>query len=250
MKETQETRASTGRRTLLKRIGATVAAGGVLSTSLQGVAAQEGASYSLTQGDNCVPLTPLTYEDMSAAQFYGYYKTGQEPPSRDTGDGHSPEPYEANTPTRLQKPNASRLFLYQGSDGLSLVFLHGMGGNERGGAATFRITGLPSGGKWTVQDDNYSNGERTSDRDTWGIGDNRAVIHWSWNQWHNDGGAFTGLGDDFQVQIDPAFNGNAELEPETSGTVETWEALSGSAENRDVTELSLGEPVVISSGSC
>jgi len=67
--------------------------------------------------------------------------------------------------------------------------------------------------------------------------------------------AYAGLGSSFNVTIVPAFNENASLFGEYyDGTVTNWTALSNATGQPDVdvnrTELSLSEPVHVTSGDC
>lgn len=216
---------------------ARVASNGVVQTEQVAV---------IEQGGNCIPVAPLSFEGMSVTDFYGY---------TEDEDADVP-PFESNTPGNIGRPDTSYVFLYQEPDGpLSLVFIQGGGG--KGGAATFDVRGLPDG-EWVVRDDDY---ER--DPDQWRVGGDRTVVHWSWNRFHNDGGAYEGLGDDFEIEIRPAFNDAAELEPSAGyvnsepGDITNWRVLSmitedrtAGPEGREGTELALDEPIVIRSGTC
>lgn len=234
MHEKSPTENNTTRRTLLKALGATTATAGLLGTSLYPVTAQE-RSFTVEQGETCTSITPLRYQRQSAAKFYNY--TANENATR--------SPWEANTPTGVAKRGVSRLFLYRGPDGLSLVIIHDRGGDDSGGAATFVISGLPADGEWVVRDDDHP-----TDPDIWNVSENETVVNWSWNKWHTDGGAFRGLPDEFEITIEPTFNERAKLEPETPGSVQTWEAVSGGGEELKTTELRLDERVTIRTGTC
>lgn len=73
----------------------------------------------------------------------------------------------------------------------------------------------------------------------------------SWAQRHTIGSAWHGgLGGDFSITIDPAFNAAAEREPLTPGTIEEWHVLSGDASNPQRISLDMGMPVTIHSGNC
>ena len=188
------------------------------------------------QGDSCTPLVPLTGEGQSVSEFYGYT-------TDESADG---EPYEANTPSNISRPDTSYVFLYRADDGLSLVFIHGGGEKGQGGAASFDITGLPGDGEWAVRDDGYE-----EDPDTWNVGSSRARIDWSWNQYHGDGGAFSGLGDEFEITIEPSFNGAASLDPLAPGEITNWRAITIDGDGERVgIDLALDRPITIRSGSC
>lgn len=183
--------------------------------------------------DRCVEIEPLSYKDQTVEEFYGY-----------ESDLDAENPRQSNTPTGLEKAGVSRLFLFEGPKGLSLVVIHGGGEGEEGGAATFGIAGLPPDGEWVVLDDNYN-----ESNDIFRIGDTRSVLSWAWGAGgRNDGGAFRDLGDDFRIAIQPAFNEAAEREPLGSGRVEEWQVLSGSATDPDVTSVPLDRPILIAAG--
>ena len=234
MKDTNSERDGTDRRTVLKGIGAVAAVGatGVYST---GVDAQGSRPYSITQGDKCVPVAPLSVNDLTVEQFYGYT----------TDENGEKEPYEANTPGNIGKPDTSYVFLYEGPNGLSLVFVHGGGEKSQGGAASFDITGLPENGKWVVQSDTYE-----ENPDKWNVEPGHTQVDWSWNKFHDDGGAFRGLGSNFEITIEPSFNGAANLKPETPGTVEHWQVVNEGPDGRTPTDLALDQPITIRSTPC
>ncbi|EMA35698.1 hypothetical protein [Halococcus hamelinensis] len=222
-------RPSTDRRSFLAATGATLA-GGVLATGT--ASAVESAPYHLSQGDQCVPLQPLRGDDPVEA-FYDYRR------DRDSSYG-----------TRsLQQPNTSVLFLYEGSDGVSLVVVHGaLGGNGDGGSITFELSGLPSSGDWVVRDDSYDGPNRY---DRWDIDGSSATVDWTWDGRRADGAVYGPLGDDVSIGIDPAFNERAALYGDHyEGKVSNWQALSGDLDDPTRTSLDRSTPVRIESGSC
>ena len=211
-----------------------------------GVAAgQSTGSYSVQQDDRCVAVTPLS-GDESVLEFYGYESTFEDNPyTTSIGPGFS----SVGT-LDLQVPETSLLFLYSDSAGiLSLVFVHGSReGGVDGGSASFDVTGLPADGRWAVKDDEY---DSPNNEDDWTHGDTTAEIDWTWGRSATDGGAFEGLGDEFNVTIDPAFNGEAELFGQThDGLVDNWTVLSGDREAPNRTSLDLEENVTVSSEPC
>lgn len=147
---------------------------GALASSLVGTgvgttaAADSGSQFVLEQGDTEIPLTPLSYEGQSIEEFYGF-----------GNHGHA----HANTPTNVARSDVSRLFLWDGPKGLSLVMLHDAPHNGTGGELTFEFAGLPDSGVWAVGDDDPGN-------DTY-FGNSR--VDWQWNQNNTDGGAYRGL---------------------------------------------------------
>ncbi|PSP93915.1 hypothetical protein BRC91_07540 [Halobacteriales archaeon QS_4_62_28] len=184
--------------------------------------------------EKCAEITPLSYKDQTVEEFYGYKP-----------DLDAENPRRSNTPTNLERPGVSRLFLYEGPGGLSLVIIHGGGEDEDGGAATFGIAGLPPDGEWAVLDDSYEGSD-----DIFRIDRTQSVLSWAWGAGgRNDGGAFRGLGRNFRLVVQPAFNEAAEREPLGSGQVTEWQVLSGSNTDPDVISVPLDRPVVITSGN-
>jgi hypothetical protein len=190
---------------------------------------------SIVQDGECVPVTPLS-GDQPVTEFYGYT----------TEQDAEIAPFQANLPGTLEAAGVSRLFLYRGPDALSLVVVHSGGERGVGGAASFEITGLPTDGEWVVQDDNYDPG----DPDTWQVSPGATVVDWAWNETGSDGGVFAGLGSDFEIRIEPAFDEAANLEPESPGQVEAWQVLSESVQNPEVVDLAMDRPLVVRSASC
>ena len=183
----------------------------------------------------CFSLEPLSYRDQSVVDFYGY-----EP------DASKENSQQSTTPTELEKPDTSRLFLYEGPEGLSLVMIHGSGQTDRGGAVSFRIEGVPDGVEWVVRDDDYDGAD-----DEFAVGDGTASADWAWGVGsRNDGGALGYLPDEFRLRIDPRFDEDAELDPYDKGGVKRWEVLSGDASDPDVRQVPMDRPLVIAVGEC
>ena len=198
--------------------------------------AAPAGEFAVRQGEECIPIEPLSFEDQSIEEFYGY-----EP------DPSAENPRQSNFPVPLEQVQTSRMFLYEGPDGLSLVFVHG-GDDDPGGAASFEISGLDDDVQWLVEDDGYEGAT-----DQFSVEDGTATADWAWGaEGRNDGGALGHLGDDFEVSIDPRFNEAAELDPfdGEAAVVEQWQVLSGDVNDPDVTDLSLDQPLDISSDSC
>jgi len=239
----------------------TVAVVVALVTTPAGVAAaqsdttQTSDTYAVTQGDRCFTVTAFTGTE-SVKQLYDYRTPyPNNPYTNRTGDTFS-----SHGTTAIQEVNKSVLFLYQqqGDDGnetLSLVMVHGAYDQypSAGGAASFNITGLPEDGTWAVQDDEYDNGDNY---DNWSVQPGRTAVDWTWGPQRTDGGAFAGLGEEFTVTIDPAFNQNAPLYGEYyNGSLEGWDAVSNEqADSANATynrtALDGVQPVTISTQSC
>jgi hypothetical protein len=202
----------------------------------QPAAAQQG-SYVVEQGAQCTAITPLSGE-ATAAELYDY---------RSHNTHETDYAYSSHGTTDLQRNDVSSLFLYEGPDGLSLVIVHDrLGGGTDGGAAEFEIVGLPADGEWTVEDDNYSE----NIDDVWTHGEVWSEIAWLWGPDRTDGGAYTGLGGDFEVTIDPAFNAQQSTFQQ-EGTVTGIDVLSGNMDRPDRVAMGNTEdPLVIRSGTC
>lgn len=222
-----------------------VSVGAAVADDASSAAQQENNdTYAVVQGSDCSEITPLTGNE-SVESFYDYRTPIADNPSTNrTGQSFSSKGTIA-----LQRPDSSSLFLYEDRTGnLSLVFLHGSVDNATdGGSATFTITGLPEDGSWAVKDDEYEN---ESNFDVWRQADGVHRVDWTWGTNKTDGGAYAGLGDEFEITIDPAFNTEAALYGEHyNGTVRHWAAISNGQEQFDSTPLT-AQPVTISSEGC
>lgn len=70
---------------------------------------------------------------------------------------------------------------------------------------------------------------------------------WTWGSGATDGGAFPGLGETFDVVVDPAFNDDAALYREYyEGILPDWTFVSGPLEVVDRYSLSLSDPPTLS----
>jgi hypothetical protein len=245
------TQESTTRRTALSAIGTGLAAG-LLGTTVSGEQ-QRSSGYVITQGDRCVPVEPVRGEK-PVREFYDYQLPEQYTSLSTGGSGGLSEPYSSAGTTALQRPQTSIAFLYQGPERLSLVVVHGSTDSQSGGSVTFRVTGLPTGGKWLVKDDLYRDPETgelaSSNYDEWSASGTDHRIDWTWGAGGTDGGAFGGLGDEFDVVVHPAFNEAAALYGQHyEGTVTNWEFLSG-ADGQERISLGMDTALRISTGSC
>lgn len=137
-----------------------------------------------------------------------------------------------NSPLPIAESDRSRLFFWDGPDGLSLVVLHDEGNDGSGAAVSFDFENLPSDGSWVVEDDP---GDFTT----------RSQVDWSWNNLKTDGGAFRGGLYDQQLTITPRFNDAARQYPLTPGRLDRWELLTGQATDPAVRPLEMDKPVTI-----
>ena len=249
---------TTRRRNVLRLVGA---AGGLgLLTGRTGAQDDDGdAQFHVQQDGGCAPVEPLS-GDQPVEVLYEYtYPMGQfrGPP------GASGTSYSSEGTVDLQREKGSVLFLYDGPEALSLVFVHGRrdpeeaelpaGETDTGGTVSFAVRGLPDEGAWAVLDDYYAvNGEQSeSNYDRYEFDDESHTLHWAYRGGRTDGGAYRGLGTDPDVRVFPGFNDAAGLsEHHDYGTVEQWEVLSGSLEDPERQPLAMDEPVRITTGGC
>lgn len=240
------------RRTVLRGMGALA---GITSFGARSAGANDdGPGYVLVQTDTCFPMTPLS-GDEPVEDLYDYRLperfVSEENGASDPGTG----PYYSSAGTdSLQAADSSVLFLYDGPGGLSLVVVHGDVTDSAGGSATFTVSGVPEGSSWVVKDDYYRDPETgeiaDSNFDRWETGGHTHEIDWTWGG-KTDGGALRGLGDDFELRIDPEFNEDATLYGEHyEGDVEDWQAVVGSQTGLKRVGLKLDEPVTLRSGEC
>lgn len=217
---------------------------GAIGIGSEQVGAQETTEYSIVQGGECRPLEPLGDGSQSVEAFYDYRSPDTDPSGW----------YYAYGPAReLVREDTSQIFLYRGSDGLSLVFLHdGVGsGTTSGGTVEAELTGVPDDGEWVVRDDDY----RGQDDDEFDGGSSPHAI-WAWNEGNRtDGGAYGGLEEDDweEITVEMAFNEESEKYPyeRWSGDPEDNEIDSWIARSDGETyDLAMDEPVTIVRGSC
>ncbi|UPV73847.1 PKD domain-containing protein [Halorussus limi] len=196
-------------------------------------------TFVVEQGDRCFEVSPLS-NDEDVRSFYDYRNV-------ENGAGEGEYTYSSYMPSNLKRADASRLFLYDGPNGVSLVVVHNEVGGDRGdgSAATFRFDGLPSGGDWVVADDDYSGQDDRFSRDR---------IDWSWYGDRTDGAVFRGLDrDGTEITVDPAFDEQAALYDspvDRSGNTEAWQFLTGSVGDPSAVGLDMTEPITIRTGHC
>ena len=246
------------RRGVLSAVGTTLAAGavGTAATGADGTdetATRRAASrYLLAQGEECVPVRPIRGR-LPVETFYDY-QLPEAYVSDDNGGSVGDAIYGSAGTADLQRPRTSVAFLYRGPTGLSLVVVHGSLDSSAGGSATFRISGLPESGEWVVKDDRYRDPDgdpAPSNYDRWEIEGTDHRIDWTWGSGGTDGGAFRGLGDDFEVVAEPAFGDAAALAGKHyEGRVTDWEFLSGPETVSERVSLAPDEPIRLTTGEC
>lgn len=221
-------------------VGSVVA---VVPAAAQDSAEQNGSdTFIVQQGDRCTEITALGDGSQSVEEFYDY----RSPVTDQEGL------YSSYGTTDIQQSQVSQMFVYRGSEGLSLVFLHDQFGDESGGfVATGDVSGLPANGEWAVEDDTYNNRDDIFEHEN-----GSSHIEWFSNGNRTDGAAFRGLGSaEYRtITADVQFNEEADTYPfeEWDGSpednqIERWILRSGSG---DTTELDMSQPVEISPGTC
>lgn len=191
-------------------------------------------SFVVEQGDRCFAVNPLQGEQ-DVESFYDYR----------TPENSDYYTYSTHMPDHLPREDVSRLFLYEGPDGVSLVMVH----NERDGtggghAVSFDFQGLPGEGGWAVMDDDYGGQDDRFSRDS---------IDWTLRSDRTDGGAFRGLDQSgTAITVTPRFNEDAELYDDfnRSDRIESWQFLSGNLDSPDATGMQMGQAITIRTGSC
>jgi hypothetical protein len=247
-----EEKSTSTRRALLSAIGTGFTAG-LIGTDAMAMRGTE-SRYILVQGDTCVPIRPMGLQ-VPVTTFYDYQLPRKRISDANGASVGDTAEYASAGTISLQRAQTSLLFLYQEPQGLSLVVVHGSVRNSDAGAVTFRISGLPKDGDWIVKDDFYRNpdtgNKASTNYDRWDVDGTDHRIDWTWGSGGTDGGVFRGLGEDFEVVIDPAFNEDAALyNRHYEGRVTDWELLSGSSDDPERISLSMDEPIRITTGSC
>ncbi|WP_139329020.1 hypothetical protein [Haladaptatus litoreus] len=203
--------------------------------------------FSVHQDGQCHTVTPLGNGSNSVQDFYDY-RNNETDPYSDKYSSFGTNPY--------QKNQVSNLFLYRGSNGLNLVFLHDkLGTNDsHSSTITMNISGLPAG-SWVVRDDWYGRGRQDDNWGRWGNSGSGNEIDWMWAPGRTDGGAYQGLenlGLNDTIRITPRFNERAtywEQWPFSGGNNRTqgWQLISADGQ---VVSLDMDTTITIQAGSC
>ncbi|WP_276301001.1 PKD domain-containing protein [Halorussus lipolyticus] len=220
----------------------------VSSVSVAGVGAAAPSSspstFHVTQGGECYEVAPVGDGTTSVEEFYDYQAPGPGYLYGSYGEGSQ----------RVQQNQVSHVFVYRGSQGLSLVMLHDDLNRSQGGGITFDISGLPQDHQWLVEDDDYEGRD-----DNFQYDGTSAKIDWMWSSGRTDGGVVRGLGNDFSaITIDPAFGEeswayqertkNGEPAPWPYATNDTsWQLQSGTG---DEIPLDKTQSLSLSKGKC
>ncbi len=233
----------------------------LLVPSVPPVKAQHREQYSVTQGDQCMNVTPIGNGSESVKKFYDY---------RNPNTTKASNNYASYGTRRYQKDQVSTLFLYNGKNGTSLVFVHDKLDANSTNASTIsmNITGLPSG-SWAVKDDWYEHGHQDDNWGKWGISASPGwqgewgttsvsphEIDWMWGPGRGDGGAYIGLqtmSANDSIHIKPGFNANArywgkwQFSGNASNRMKEWRLMSAGGSNRS---LDMNQSLTIQPGSC
>ena len=241
------------RRFVLQALGGSIALGS-LATEVEGET-DDDEEYVVVQDDECVPVVPLS-GDRTVEELYDLRI-----PERYEGDDGATDPgsgpyYQSNGTTDLQRVNTTITFLYDGPDGLSLVVVHDSPDGRSGGAVSWTLDAVPSDAAWVVKDDLYVDPDTGTEQnfDQWTVDGSEHVVDWTWGNSGTDGGALRPLGDEFSIDLDPAFNEQAALwgEHYAEDPITDWQILSfpdGRSEP-ERTSLALDERVTIRAGAC
>jgi hypothetical protein len=193
----------------------------VLLSGVPVAAANEGTA-SIVQDGECRELTMYGDSTESISSYYDYR-------SHETDDVGR---YSSYGTRELQRTSESQLFVYNGSQGISLAFVHDRLGDERGGGQmNATLTDLPADGEWAVEDDDYPRRNDSFVRE----GD-RSDVEWYWRDNRTDGGAFRGLSAD-GITVEAEFNDE----------IQGWTARDADGDHVD---LLMDSPVTVRAGGC
>jgi len=228
--------------TAILAIAAVPVAGSAVQPAVQQQDDAAPGNYSILQDGDCTTIEPLGDGTQSVEEFYDYRTPNTTPESYT---------YSSLGTLDLQRDDTSILFLYEGTEGTSLVLVHDrVYGDTNGSAVTMQFDGLPEDGEWVVEDDSYSDSINGGPDDEFEHGETSSRITWVFSENSTDGGAFRGgLGDDdLELTVDPAFNDDADFR-EYPGEITDWQALSGSDDGIERTSLDF-QPIELRAGSC
>jgi len=223
-------------------IGAVPVAGSVGQSTLQQQDDAAPGNYSVLQDGECTTIATFGDGSQSIEEFYDY-RTPETDPSSYT--------YSSLGTMDLQQDDTSILFLYEGTEGTSLVLVHDrVYGGTNGSAVTMQFDGLPEEGEWIVEDDSYSDDLSGGPSDEFDHGGTSSRITWVYSENSTDGAAFRGGldDDDVELTINPAFNDNADFRV-YPGEITEWQALSSSGDGTERTSLDF-QQIELRSGPC
>ena len=229
---------------MVASVFATVNVGALGFVGTAEAAAGDASTFAVSQDGECFEVQSFGDGTTSVEDFYDYRASDTEP----TGE------FSSYGTTEFQQNDTTQMFLYNGTEGVSLVVIHDkLEGDDSGGKVTFNITGVPSGGEWAVADDEYSGG---TNYDNFTISGDRSHVDWFWAVNRTDGGALRApQGSDFSMTVDPEFNEDAHHDhPDgryDGGTIDTWNVRTpDDTENGAATALDTSQPVTVGTGGC
>ncbi|WP_226010799.1 PKD domain-containing protein [Halomicrobium salinisoli] len=193
-------------------------------------ASADSDGVGVTQNGECYAVDAYGDGSETVEEFYDYR----------SGTGTKFASYGT---THLQRSQTSQLFVYDGSQGLSLVIVHDeLNDGDGGGTTTFDMYGLPSDGEWAVRDDYY--GEDTDD--DWVLEGSEAHVDWKWAPNRTDGGAYRGLDGNYdEIVIKPGFNEDADHYPTWPWYYDRTEEWLLRTSPSDTVSLSMNDSVAI-----
>ncbi|GGN88191.1 PKD domain-containing protein [Haloarcula pellucida] len=194
-------------------------------------------AYSVVQGERCIPLTIVGDASQNVSSYYDYHG----------GDGTD---YSSHGTDDRQVSNVSQLYVYRGSNGDSLLFLHDARNDGVGnGSVSMSITNVPEEASWPVEDDTYQNRD-----DNFEHGETSSQIDWMWTEGRTDGAAMVGLGhlNETAIRIDPAFDEEsfAAQDPELDWPYDPLEWRARSGPDEELVALDKDSPVEVQAGTC
>jgi hypothetical protein len=147
-------------------------------------------SYVVEQGDRCIPVDAVGDASETISAHYDYR----------SGIGTE---YASYGTTDRQASQVSQLYVFRGSQGDSLLFLHDrLQDDAGGGSVSMSVEGLPVARNWTVEDDDYQ-----GQNDRFQHGPTGSDIDWVWAPNRTDGAAVRGVAESgyAEITIDATF---------------------------------------------
>ncbi len=174
------------------------------------VLAQESGYYTVSQGEKKVQITPLA-GSAAASDFYNLTNS--------------------QSSTGLEETNTAVLFLYRNTttgETSLFVLLSGTGGTA--GSTTMKLSGVPAGAGFTVQDDGS-----VDFREVWELTPPTGNVSWTWDDGKADGMVLGPLGAEFEMTAFPQW---------TSG-ITAVKFLSGDISSPQEVDLNLIDPIIV-----
>ncbi|PSP90223.1 cell surface glycoprotein related protein [Halobacteriales archaeon QS_4_69_34] len=194
-----------------------------VTSAASAVQTEDNATFAVRQGDACAEITPLGDGTRSVEAFYDY---------------RGP-PISSSLGTRaLQIDGVSQLFVYDGSEGTSLVLFHDRYETTPAtetATVVFELSNLSAGGEWLRTGDTHEGSQ-----DSFSSSGGAARVEWVWTTNRTDGALFRGLGEG-AIRVEPDFGGAEE-------TIRAWGVRTG--EDDRLIGLDRTEPITIERGLC